>query len=109
MTGYTCISASIKVDIDTLFAPLTGTKRADVGYKVAGSDISNLFEPSAGGDLIGFDTNFKSGGTDIANMFKAISAGSPTPTPTPTLTPSVSETLTPTPTPTISETQTPTP
>jgi hypothetical protein len=72
-TGYTCISSSVRVDIDTLFAPLTGTKRADIGYKVNGSDISNLFEPSEGGDTIAFNTGFKYSGTDIATLFKALS------------------------------------
>jgi hypothetical protein len=104
-TGYTCISASVRVDIDTLFAARTTTKRADVGYKVAGSDISNLFEQSSGGDLIGFDTGFKTGGTDIATLFKAFGGGGGTPTPTPTVSPS----YTPTPTPSSTETPTPTP
>lgn len=72
-TGYTCISSSVRVDIDTLFAPRVSAKRADVGYKVNGSDISNLFETSAGGDTIAFNTGFKTGGVDIGTLFAALS------------------------------------
>lgn len=72
-TGYTCISASVRVDIDTLFAPRVSAKRANVGFKSSSVDISNLFETTAGGDLIGFNTGFKSGGVDIATLFAAIS------------------------------------
>lgn len=70
-TGYTCLSASVKVDIDTLFLSRTSTKRANVGFKSNGSDISNLFEPSTGGDTIPFNTGFKSSNSDISTLFKA--------------------------------------
>ena len=72
-TGFKTYSASVQVDIDTLFAPRVSTKRADVGFKSSNVDISNLFETTAGGDLIGFNTGFKSGSVDISTLFAAIS------------------------------------
>ena len=58
-------------DLDTIFAALTGTKRADVGFVTGATDISNYFHPSQGAyDRIGYNTNFKSGADDLRVLFR---------------------------------------
>lgn len=96
-------------DLDDIFLALETTKRADVGYSVGGVDISNRYEPSSGGDQIGYDTHYTSTGTDLRYLFRAGSYVPPTPTPTPTATPTLTPTPTPTETPTPTPTETPTP
>lgn len=64
-------------DLDIIFAARTSAKRADVGYKVGGTDISNRYEASAGdgspdADQIDFDTHYKYSGTDLRYYFKNI-------------------------------------
>ena len=61
------------VDLDTIFAAIGGTsKGADVGIKVGGSDISNRYCASTGGDQIGYNTNYLSNGTDLRYKFRDI-------------------------------------
>ena len=69
MAGYTVTGRG---DLDALFMARVNTKRADVGYTIAGVDISNRYEPIASGTPIAA-TGFKSGGTDLANLFRGIS------------------------------------
>jgi hypothetical protein len=113
-TNFKCYSASVQVDLDDLFAPLASTKRADVGFVVGSTDITNYFEPSIDGasDVIPFDTKYIVGSTDLRYLLqdKNYSGATPTPSPTPTEspTPTPTETSTPTPTPTESPTPTPT-
>lgn len=60
-------------DLDDLFmARGTTTKRADVGYGVGGSDISNRFravKPDWETDKRSSNTGYKSNGTDLKEMF----------------------------------------
>jgi hypothetical protein len=60
------------VDLDTLLMARVNAKRADVGLKVGGVDISNRFETIGAGTPIAA-TGFKSAGTDLANLFRSIS------------------------------------
>lgn len=61
------------VDLDSIFMALVGTKRADVGFSVAGQDISNRYEPIGDGVVTNV-TNYKSGVTpvDIGSLFRDI-------------------------------------
>ncbi len=93
-------------DLASRFATRSSAKRADVGYKINGVDVSNYWEKTSGGDQINYDTGFKSGGVDFRYLFRSSGYTPPTPTPAPTATP------TPTPTPagpTATPTPTPTP
>lgn len=56
-------------DLDSIFLPLRTTKRANVGYSVAGTDISNLYEPGTRN----VPTNFIFNGNDLSNLFRDIS------------------------------------
>lgn len=59
-------------DLDSLFLPLEGTKRADVNIDSNGGvDISNRFEPIGDGTPIA-NTGIQSGGVDIATLFRDI-------------------------------------
>lgn len=59
-------------DLDSLFLPLEGTKRADVNIDSNGGvDISNRFEPIDDGTPIA-NTGIQSGGVDIATLFRDI-------------------------------------
>lgn len=105
-SGYTTISASIVVDLDDIFAPLSpSTTPVDpVNFKSGGSDLSNRFEPiTTGGQQIQFDVKYSKSNTDLRYIF-ADKNFTPTPTVTPTitLTPTISPTSTPTVTPTPS-------
>lgn len=68
-TGYT---VSGRGDLDALFLARVSAKRADVGLRVAGVDLSNRFEPIGAGTPIAA-TGFRSGGTDLASLFRSIS------------------------------------
>ena len=59
------------IDFDSLFMARVNAKRADVGIKVAGVDISNRYEPIGSGSPI-TATNFKTVGTDVASLFRNI-------------------------------------
>jgi hypothetical protein len=64
-----------------VFVARTSTKRDDVGYTEDGVDISNLYEPSTGGDQILYDTGFKINGiygTDLRYIFRAKDYVAPT-------------------------------
>lgn len=96
-SGYTTISASVVVDLDDIFAPLSpSTTPADpVNFKSGGSDLSNRFEPiTTGGQQIQFNVNYSKNNTDLRYIFADKSF---TPTPTPTITPTPTVTVTPTP------------
>lgn len=59
-------------DIDTLFEPIgSSTKRADIGYKVNGVDISNGYYDISHGGTKGPDCGYKVNGVDISNYFAA--------------------------------------
>ena len=58
------------VDLDTLFKVRSSTKRADVGIKTGGIDISNRYEPTNGSDQITADTNIKTNNTDLRYVFQ---------------------------------------
>jgi hypothetical protein len=68
-SGFT---VSGRGDLDSLFMARVNAKRADVGYKVAGVDISNRYEPIGNGTPIAA-TGYKSGGVDLASLFRNIS------------------------------------
>jgi hypothetical protein len=68
-SGYT---VSGRGDLDALFALRVNAKRADVGYQVSGSDISNRYEPIGAGTPI-TATGYKTGGSDLASLFRSIS------------------------------------
>ena len=59
------------VDLDALFATRVSAKRADVGYRAAGVDISNRFETIGASTPIA-NTGLKSAGVDLAQLFKGI-------------------------------------
>jgi len=62
------------VNLDTLFKARVNTKRADVGFKVNGIDISNRYEKTqVPEDRILFNTNIQSGGVDLKTYFASIS------------------------------------
>lgn len=61
-------------DLDALFLARSSAKRADVGFYVAGVDVSNRWEPRGAATPIAA-TGFYAGGTDLANLFR--SAGAP--------------------------------
>ena len=84
-------------DLSAVFASRTSAKRADVGYAINGTDVSNYWEKSGGGDQINYNTGFAiSDGTDFRYLFRSSGYTPPTATPSPTPNP----TPTPTPTPT---------
>jgi hypothetical protein len=58
-------------DLDDIFKGRTSTKRADVGFQVAGSDISNRYEPAGttANSKISFDTGFVAASTDLKELF----------------------------------------
>jgi alpha-tubulin suppressor-like RCC1 family protein len=60
------------VDLDTLFEPIGSTsKRADVGYTISGSDISNFYADATLGTPYG-TTDYRSNNTDIGTLFAAL-------------------------------------
>jgi hypothetical protein len=63
----------VGVDLDTLFAARTSAKRADVGFKVAGVDVSNRYETIGAASPIAA-TGFKAAGVDLASLFRGMSA-----------------------------------
>jgi hypothetical protein len=67
-SGYTVAGRG---DLDALLMARVNAKRADVGYAVAGVDISNRYEPIGNGTPIAA-TGFKSGDVDLANLFRNI-------------------------------------
>lgn len=58
------------MDFDDIFEPITTTKRADVGYAYAGTDISNRYEKASSGTPAG-NVGYKDNGTDIGPLFAA--------------------------------------
>ena len=56
-------------DLDALFAARVSAKRADVGFAVAGVDISNRYETIGATTPIAA-TGYKAAGVDLANLFK---------------------------------------
>ncbi len=92
-SGYTTISASVVVDLDDIFAPLSpSTTPADpVNFKSGGSDLSDRYEPiTTGGQFIQFNVNYSRTNTDLRYIF-ADKNFTPTPTPTATVTPTPSK------------------
>lgn len=66
--------SNIKVsstDLDDLFEARTTAKIADVGYKVAGVDISNRYEKLASGSAT-TTTNYKTAGADLNTLFAGL-------------------------------------
>jgi hypothetical protein len=61
------------VDLDTLFMARVNAKRAEVGIKVAGVDISNRYETIGGAAAIAA-TGFKAAGIDIGSLFRGVGA-----------------------------------
>lgn len=61
------------VDLDSLFLARVSAKIADVGYRVAGVDISNRYEGRGGTTAIA-NTGLTSVGVDLASLFRNISA-----------------------------------
>jgi hypothetical protein len=59
------------VDLDTLFMARVNVKRADVGIKVVGVDISNRYEAIGAATAIA-NVGFKSVGVDLATLFRDI-------------------------------------
>jgi len=100
-------------NLAAIFVTRTSAKRADVGFKIGGTDVSNSWEKTAGGDQIDYDTNYYADGTDLRYLFRSSGYTPPTATPAPTLTPTPAPTSTPLPTatpfPTGQPTPTPTP
>jgi hypothetical protein len=73
------------VDLDTLFRARVSAKRADVGFKVGGTDISNRYETIGGAAAIAA-TGFKAASIDLASLFlgasqHSLTAGAGTVTP----------------------------
>jgi hypothetical protein len=60
------------VNLDTLFMARVNAKRADVGIRSAGVDVSNRWETIGTGTPIAA-TNIRSAGTDLASLFRNIS------------------------------------
>jgi hypothetical protein len=60
------------VDLDSRFMARVNAKRADVGFKVGGVDVSNRWETIGSGTPIAA-TGFKAAGTDLASLFRNIS------------------------------------
>lgn len=58
------------VDLDTLFKARSSTKRADIGIRVGGVDISNRYEPTNGSDQITTNTDIKINNTDLRYVFQ---------------------------------------
>ena len=58
------------IDLDSVFLALTGTKRADVNFDVAGIDISNRFEPYTTGTKASA-TNYFAGASDLSDLFQS--------------------------------------
>lgn len=62
-------------DLDNIFKPRQSSKRADVGYTVAGTDISNRYEKTFNWyDQYGGNTNILTGGTDLRYLFQRAGA-----------------------------------
>lgn len=60
------------INLDTIFEPLgSATKRADVGYKLDGVDISNLYYPLTVGGVSPESVGYKVNGQDLSNYFAA--------------------------------------
>lgn len=59
------------VDLDSLFMARVNTKRADVGFDVAGIDVSNRWE-TIGDGTPRANVNYKAGGIDLAQLFRDI-------------------------------------
>lgn len=59
-------------DFDSIFNPRVTAKRADVGYKVGGVDISNRYETSIGGDQRASPTGYKVSGADLQTLFQKL-------------------------------------
>jgi hypothetical protein len=59
------------VDLDNIFAPRTGTKRADIQLLYNGVDLSNTYESStSSADQISYNTGFQTNGTDLRYVFR---------------------------------------
>lgn len=58
------------VDFDDIFEPRTTTKRANVGFQINGSDISNLYEKSSSGTPAS-NIGYQVSGSDIGPLFAA--------------------------------------
>lgn len=58
------------VDLDTIFKARSSVKRADIGIKVGGVDISNRYEPTNGSDQITTNTDIKTNNTDLRYVFQ---------------------------------------
>jgi alpha-tubulin suppressor-like RCC1 family protein len=60
-------------DLDALFEPIgASSKRADVSYRVGGTDISNYYYSVSNGGTAFGTTNFRAGDVDIGTMFAAL-------------------------------------
>jgi hypothetical protein len=66
-SGYT----QAGVDLDSMFLQRVNPKIADIGYRVAGGDITNRYEPRGTSAAIAA-TGYRVGGSDIANLFRNI-------------------------------------
>jgi hypothetical protein len=65
-------------DLDTLFEPIgASSKRADVSYRVLGTDISNYYYSVSNGGIAFGTTNFLAGGVDIGTLFAAAGSVGP--------------------------------
>jgi hypothetical protein len=64
-SGYKIASG---VDLDTVFRVRLGVKRADVGYKVAGVDLSERYEKRGGTGMVAV-TGYKVEGVDLNELF----------------------------------------
>ena len=67
-SGYvTSLGAWDADDLDDILKARVSAKGADVGYEVAGVDISNRYEALGGGTKTD-DVGYESGGSDISNL-----------------------------------------
>jgi hypothetical protein len=66
------------VDLDTIFKARSSTKRADIGIKVGGVDMSNRYEPTNGSDQITTNTDIKINNTDLRYIFQNYNYAPPT-------------------------------
>ena len=85
------------VDLDTIFKARSSTKRADIGIKVSGVDISNRYEPTNGSDQITTNTDIKINNTDLRYIFQKYNYTTTTTTTTTTVAPTTTTTTTPAP------------
>jgi hypothetical protein len=73
MSNFTSTTLGNLVNV---FNPLVSTKGADVGYQINGTDISNIFEPSAtagsdgGADQTSYTTGFQHNKKDLRMYFQ---------------------------------------